>query len=234
MAAEKTVGILGGMGPEATLNLFEKILTNTPATKDQDHLRVIIENNPKVPDRTLAIIGDGESPVPILIKGGQTLEKAGADFIVMPCISAHYFLEAMCSELKVPILSVFDEVTIKIKSDHPTVQTVGLMATTGTVEGGLFQKRLAKDNIRTLTPDSDAQEQVMSVIYLIKKGAGPHREECKTRLQAVANQLIEDGAESIIAGCTEIPLELTSRDVSVPLFDPLQVLAQAAVREAKP
>jgi aspartate racemase len=234
MAAEKTVGILGGMGPEATLNLFEKILANTPATVDQEHFRIIIDNNPKVPDRTLAITGNGESPVPILVQGGQTLEKAGADFIVMPCISAHYFLEAIRSELKVPILSVFDEVTVQIKESHPAVQTVGLMATTGTVEGGLFQKRLAEDNMKTLTPDAEAQEQVMSAIYQIKRGAGAHRKECKTILQVVANKLIENGAESIIAGCTEIPLELTSKDVSVPLFDPLQVLAQAAVREAKP
>lgn len=234
MATEKIVGILGGMGPEATLNLFDKILRNTPATKDQEHVRIIIDNNPKVPDRTLAIIGDGESPVPMLVESGRTLEKAGVDFVVMPCISAHYFLEAMRSELKVPILSVFDEVTVQIKKEYPTVKTVGLMATTGTVEGGLFQKRLEKDSIKTLTPESEAQEQVMSAIYQIKKGEGAHRKECKTMLQAVANHLIEQGAECIIAGCTEIPLELTSQDITVPLFDPLLVLAQAAIREAKP
>ena len=108
------------------------------------------------------------------------------------------------------------------------------MATTGTVKGGLFQKRLEKDNIKTIAPDSDAQERVMSAIYQIKKGAGDHRIECKATLRAVANQLIEKGAESIIAGCTEIPLELTSQDIPVPLFDPLLVLAKAAIREAKP
>ena len=233
MAEEKIVGILGGMGPEATLNLFEKILANTPAKKDQEHFRIIIDNNPKIPDRTLAIIGSGENPVPMLVQSARTLEAAGVDFMVMPCISAHYFLESIRSELKVPFLSVFDEVAVQLKNDHPTIQTVGLMATTGTIQGGLFQERLEKDNIKTLTPEAEAQEHVMSAIYQIKKGSGEHRRECRAMLREVANQLIEKGAKGIIAGCTEIPLELASQDIAVPLFDPLMVLAQAAIREAK-
>ncbi len=96
----KTIGILGGMGPEATLDCFGKIIKNTPASKDQDHLRVIIDSNPGVPDRTAAIIGGGESPVPIIIEGCRALERAGADFIIIPCVSAHFFLAEIRSHVR--------------------------------------------------------------------------------------------------------------------------------------
>jgi aspartate racemase len=104
---EKTIGILGGMGPEATLDFFGKIIQNTPATSDQEHLRVIIDNNPKIPDRTEAILGKGESPVPVMVQGGLSLAKAGADFIVIPCISAHFFLDELRCNLSLPIISAF-------------------------------------------------------------------------------------------------------------------------------
>lgn len=233
MTAEKIIGILGGMGPEATLSLFEKIIRNTPASTDQDHCRIIIDNNPKVPDRTAAIIGDGEDPVPLLIQSGRTLENAGADFIIIPCISAHFFLDGLCSKLKIPVLSVFDEVAIRIKNNHPDIKTVGLMATSGTIQGELFQKRLEEDDFRILVPDPENQEQVMSAIYQIKGSTGKDRDECKNILKRVANRLIENGAKGIIAGCTEIPLELSQQDITVPLFDSLTVLAQAAIREAR-
>lgn len=90
--SEKVIGILGGMGPEATLDCFAKIIQNTPAKKDQEHLRIIIDSNPKVPDRTAAIIGNGESPVPLLVEGCRSLQRAKADFIIIPCVSAHFFL----------------------------------------------------------------------------------------------------------------------------------------------
>jgi aspartate racemase len=169
----------------------------------------------------------------LLVQSGRTLENAGADFVVMPCISAHYFLEGLHSRLKIPVLSVFDEVAVRIKNDHPGINTVGLMATTGTIQGGLFQRRLEKDDLKTLVPDPGNQKQVMSAIYQIKASPGENRSECKKILQRVANRLIKNGAGGIIAGCTEIPLELTQKDITVPLFDPLTVLAQAAIREAR-
>ncbi|MBU1208003.1 MAG: aspartate/glutamate racemase family protein [Proteobacteria bacterium] len=99
---EKTIGILGGMGPEATLLMFAKILENTPAAKDQEHLRMIIYNNPKIPERLPAILGVGENPVPVMVESGLSLIKAGADFIVIPCISAHFFYKTSVSSLIFP------------------------------------------------------------------------------------------------------------------------------------
>ena len=131
--AEKTIGILGGMGPEATLDLFSKIIANTPAAKDQDHLRVVIDSNPKVPDRTAAILRGGESPVPAMKAGIQALKQAGADFVVIPCVSAHFFLDELQREATLPILSMLDVTAEHIRKDHLHIRTVGMLATTGTL-----------------------------------------------------------------------------------------------------
>ncbi|HET6780529.1 MAG TPA: amino acid racemase, partial [bacterium] len=107
---EKVIGVLGGLGPWATLDLFEKILTLTPAAKDQDHLRLIIDNNPKIPDRSPAILGTGEDPTPALVETARNLERAGADFIVIPCNTAHFFYDAVRRAVSIPVLHIMDEV----------------------------------------------------------------------------------------------------------------------------
>jgi aspartate racemase len=233
MGSEKVIGILGGMGPEATLYLFEQIIRYTPASRDQEHFRTIIDSNPKVPDRTAAIMESGEDPVPIMIQGGRTLAAAGADFIIIPCISAHFFLERLQQEVSIPILSAFEEVAARVAQAEPKIRRIGLLATTGTIRGGLFQQILERNHVQTLVPEPEDQKNVMAVIYKIKAASKAERRDCKPLLRDIAHHLIENGAQGIIAGCTEIPLELSPEDVPVPLFDPLVILAQAAIREAK-
>jgi len=150
---EKVIGILGGMGPEATLGFFERIIAHTPATRDQEHLRVIIDSNPHVPDRTAAILLGGESPVPLMVAGVEALQRAGADFVVIPCVSAHFFLEELRRRVSLPVISMFDVTAEHIRRDHPRIKTVGLLGTTGTVAGGHFQARLAQDRIETVRRD---------------------------------------------------------------------------------
>jgi aspartate racemase len=233
---EKVIGILGGMGPEATVDCFDKIIKNTPAANDQDHLRVVIDSNPKVPDRTAAIIGDGESPVPLMAAGCRALARAGADFIIIPCVSAHVFLSELQQQIELPILSIFDAVAETITRDHPQIKTVGLLATTGTVSGGLFQKRLGQDAIETLVCDDGMQSMVMTAIYDIKNAhAARTRSEITTDLIAAAESLIArrpEGAQGIIAGCTEVPLALRQENLSIPYFDAVAILARAAIRRA--
>ncbi|GAH53208.1 unnamed protein product, partial [marine sediment metagenome] len=106
---EKIIGILGGMGPEATVDLFHKIIKFTPAKKDQDHFRIIIDNNPKIPDRTAAILGKGEDPLPALQETARNLEKAGVDFIIIPCNTAHYFLPQIQKSVNIPVLNMIEE-----------------------------------------------------------------------------------------------------------------------------
>ncbi len=231
--SEKVIGILGGMGPEATLDCFGKIIRSTPARIDQEHLRVIIDSNPKVPDRTAAIVGNGDSPVPVLIEGVRSLERAGADFIIMPCVSAHFFIASVQSAVQLPFLSIFDAVASVINREHPDIEKVGLLSTTGTVKGGLFQKRLAEGGLETLVPTDTIQETVMSAIYAIKDvRTNRSREEITSDLVNAAGSLVERGAQGIIAGCTEIPLALRQENLDLPYFDSLLILAREAVRYA--
>ena len=227
---DKVIGILGGMGPEATLECYSRIIKCTPAKKDQEHLRVIIDANPKVPDRTAAIIGQGESPLTILVEGCRCLQRAGADFIIIPCVSAHFFLDQIQEQIKLPILSIFDAIAETIAAGHSEIKTIGLMGTTGTIRGGLLQKRLASEGIDTIVPDEEHQSKVMAAIYDIKNSQPTRSEEEFTSdLIATAESLISIGAQGIIAGCTEIPLALKQKHLSVPYFDALTILARRAI-----
>ena len=234
--AEKIIGILGGMGPEATLDCFGKIIQNTPASTDQQHLRIIIDSNPKVPDRTPAIVGSGESPVPTIIKGCQTLERAGADFIIIPCVSAHFFLNEILPQSPLPILSIIDATAEIITQDYPEIHVVGLIAASGTVKGEKFQTRLAEDGITTVVPDKNNQSKIMAAIYDIKNSQSKRsREDITATLITAAQDLISlepDGAQGIIAGCTEIPLAIQQKHLPVPYFDALTILARAAIHKA--
>ena len=230
---EKTIGILGGMGPEATLDCFAKIIKNTPAKKDQDHLRVVIDSNPKVPDRPAAISGRGESPVPAMVQGCRCLQLAGADFIIIPCVTAHFFLEEVRQQVALPILSILDVVGETIGREHPQIKTVGLLAITATIDGGFFQRRLAAENIKTLVPDENQQSKVMAAVADLKKSRPARsRTRITAELIAAASSLISNGARGIVAGCTEVPLALKPEHLSVPYFDALTILARAAVLEA--
>jgi len=230
---EKIIGIVGGMGPEATLDLYAEILRATPAQKDQDHLRVIIDSNPKVPDRTAAMIGEGEDPVPAMAMSCRAVQRAGADFVIIPCISAHHFLDELKQQIDLPILSAFDMVGEYLVNHHPEVKTAGLLATSGTLDSGRFAGRLADHGIATVVPDTDHQAAVMNVIYKIKGSQDPAvRTQCKADLIAAGTHLVEQGAQGIIAGCTEIPLALKQEDLAVPFFNSLEILAAAAVNAA--
>ncbi len=188
-----TIGVLGGMGPEATADLFSKIIKATPAEKDQDHLRVIIDSNPGVPDRTAAILGGGESPVPAMAAGCTALSRAGADFIVIPCVSAHMFLDELRALSPLPVHSLFDAVTAKIAQARPRIRTAGLIATTGTVQGGRFQAHLKAARIETIVPEDHVQKQVMDAIYDIKNTkTAASRNEIGRRLAASAETLLAD------------------------------------------
>ncbi len=230
MMKEKMIGILGGMGPEATIDLFQKIVQLTPASRDQDHLRIIIDNNPKIPDRTKAILEKGENPLPELIRTAQNLEKAGADFIIMPCNTAHYFHQEIQKMIKVPILNMIQETARYICQSFPDMNKVSLLATTGTYQAGVYQTYLDKINIETLIPTKAEQNQIMEIIYQIK--AGNALLNLRKQMIKIAEAQIQKGAQSIIAGCTEIPLVLKNGDISIPVIDPTAILAQKAVTEA--
>ncbi len=228
---EKTIGILGGMGPEATLQLYQQILIHTPATTDQEHLHVIIDSNPKIPNRTDAIMRPGSpDPTPALCETARNLERSGVDFIIMPCNTAHIFLPAILGSIHTPILSIVEATVQAILDLQPAVKCVGLLATPAVAATGLYAKPFLQRGITTLTPDAAGQEQVREVIFAIK--AADKSPFQKAKLLTIGEQLIQRGARAIILACTELPLLAGPGDWPVPVVDTIDVLARAAVRAA--
>ena len=227
---EKIVGILGGLGPAATATLFMEIIKTTPANKDQDHLRIVIDNNPKILNRTLAISGKGKSPLKQLQETLHNLEKAGAEIVAIPCNAAHHYYSELQESTNIPIINMISETVAYIHQNFPNIRKVGLLASTGTIEAGIYHKAVSE--MELITPDENEQRIVMNTINRIK--AGYTQGKPQSDILKVAKVQVKKGAEAIIAGCTEIPLALSQKDLAVPLIDTLQVLARAVVREAKP
>ena len=226
----KTLGILGGMGPEATADLFFKVVKATPAEKDQEHLRIIVDSIPQVPDRTAAILGRGQDPGPILAAAARRLESWGAELIVVPCNTAHHYYGAVAGAVDVPVLHIMREAARLIAADHPGVRNVGVLASTGTLNTGMYAASLAELGLDEVVPSTDSQELVMKAIYGVKAG---DRAEPGRLLAAVAAEMVDRGAQAIIAGCTEVPIALAPGEVSVPYIDATLALARAAVRVAQ-
>ena len=227
MLKKKVIGILGGMGPEATADLFIRIIRATPAKRDQDHIRVIIDSNPRIPDRTAAIMGRGPTPLREMMKTAKNLERAGADLIIIPCNTAHYYYEELKRGIRIPVLNIVGLTAQMVRNQFSNIKKVGFIGTTGTIISGIYDQALQK---RVIYPPQKLQDKVMEAIYdKIKAG---QINEGKDIIIEVATHLIMEGAEIIVCGCTEVSLVLKSVDVPVPVIDPLQILAETAVAEA--
>ncbi|QAS53064.1 aspartate/glutamate racemase family protein [Halobacillus litoralis] len=229
---DKIIGILGGMGPEATAECYLKIIRATKANKDQEHYRVIIDSNAKIPDRTEAISGRGENPVPQMVDAAKNLEKLDVDVACIPCMTAHFFIDEVQKAISFPLLNAFLELKKFISDYYPGATKIGVLATTGTLETGLFQKYF--DHLEVIHPTPITQnEKVMRAIYGedgIKSG---NTEGAPLELLKGASQeLLDNGAEVIISGCTEIGLVLKSSHLPVPLIDPMEVVANVVVKES--
>jgi len=230
---KKTIGILGGMGPEATAYFFELIIKNTEASSDQGHIPILIWNNPRIPPRTCAIQGTGPAPWPHLLEGVEILRRGGAGFVVMPCITAHYFFPRITAKAKIPVVNLVEESLRHVRKNFPKLKKAGLIASTGTVESRLFHRAFAQSGIEVIAPTAQEQEKVMAAIFGekgIKAGwtSGPPRKN----ILGIARKLIARGAEAVIAGCTEIPLVLKDKDIPVPLIEPMEIGALACIKKA--
>ena len=226
--ANKTVGVLGGKGPEATEEILRLIIKNTPAESEEDHLRVVIDNNPQIPKPSLGITGQGPDPTPALTSTARNLEGAGADFIVIPCNSAHYYIEAVRAAVSIPVISIIDETAAAVGA--ASCRTAGLLATPGLVESGIYHRAFEAAGIAVLTPAPDGLAGLMAAILAFKdQGAQKELREAALRVSA---GLVERGAEGIVLGCTELPVALAGHELPVPGFDTIEILARAAVREA--
>ncbi|KAB2336189.1 amino acid racemase [Cytobacillus depressus] len=223
---QKVVGIIGGMGPLATVDLMNKIISYTPAMKDQDHIHIIADNYSQIPDRTTAILGKGIDPTPYIVQSAQRLQNAGAELLVIACNTAHFFYEAAEKSVSIPILHMPLETTRFVQENN--IKKVGLLATDGTIKSKLYQNSCRNYRIDVIEPDKELQEKVMEGISAIKGG---NLEAGFLHLSMVANQLKENGAEAIIAGCTEVPLVLKSSE-NICIIDPTEILAKIVIKIA--
>ena len=225
---EKIIGILGGMGPEATADLFYRIIRATPVKRDQDHVRTIIYSDSKVPDRTPAILGEGEDPVPEMLVAGRALEGAGADFLIIPCNTAHHFIDRLREKLGIPILHMIEMTAEMVKNKMPRIKKAGLIASDGTLKSGIYDRFFNKVGVDILAPSEEMQKEAMKAIYEhIKRG---NLEDGRDIVMKISEGLMEGGADMVICGCTEISLVLKDGDIAVPVIDPMQVLAEIAVQ----
>ena len=229
---EKVVGVLGGMGPLATADFYTKLVRLTPARTDQDHLRVLIDSNPKIPDRTAGLQGRGPDPTPHLVATARALERAGAEVIVIPCNSAHAYLAAIRKSVRVPVLDIMEEVATRAAALTPRLRVVGLLATPGTTRARLYHRALESRGIAVLDPTPVEEARVVEAIKAVK--AGNLGAATRERVRQTALALLHRGAEALVLGCTELPLVIGPQDAPVPVLDGTEILAAAAVREAKP
>lgn len=228
----RVVGILGGMGPLATADFYRRLIEATPAIVDQEHLRVTIDADPTVPDRTAALRGQGEDPTPWLLRGAQRLAASGAELIAVPCNTAHAFLPAVRAVTPIPILDMIAETAQRTIEVVPRAGVVGLLATRGTLGSRLYHDAYARLGFVVLEPSDAIQTGCVDVAIALVK-AGRNLPSAAALLRNAARELHLAGARVLVAGCTEIPVVLRPELVPAPLLDSTQILAEATVREAR-
>jgi len=221
------VGVLGGMGPEATVDFMSEVIGRTDAARDQDHVRMIVDHNPQVPDRQAAMRGDPEPVRRTLADMARRLEAAGADFLVMPCNTAHAFYADAAAAVSIPFISIIEATVEAIREEHPGVARVGLLATDACLASGVYQAALANAGLDLLLPGAEMQRRTMELIFRVK--AGDTGDAVRSAMNEIATALADEGAGAVIAGCTEIPLVLDAVRDDVPLVSSTRVLAGRAV-----
>jgi aspartate racemase len=227
----KTVGVLGGMGPEATVDFMAKVIAMTDSDIDQDHVHMIVDQNPTVPDRQAAIRAGRDDVAVALGAMARKLEDAGADFLVMICNTAHVFQDAIRDSTRIPFISIIDESVAAIERSCPAANKVGVMATPGCLDTGIYQAAIRASGREALVPEGADIEALMELIRSVKAGDKSARVQDGMLRSAV--KLVERGAEVIIAGCTEIPIVFSGAGFRVPVVSSTDVLAARTVQLAR-
>lgn len=229
----KTIGILGGMGPFATLDLFQKILDNTPAEVDQDHLKIFIYNNPKIPPR-MQLPHQFNSPLPELIQSATILQEAGADFLIMPCHTAHIWYEEVVKHLSIPFYSIIHNTvksTDQLYGDKENKKLL-LLATETTIQSELYQREFKNSSFTLVVPHSEQQKIVDEAIKAVKSGKINPNDASINKLNQLINQYSEEGISLLLGCCTEIPIMYPFLQTEMKMVDPTLLLAKLAIAKA--
>ena len=228
---QKTVGVMGGMGPDATVDFMARVIALTDSNGDQDHVHMIVDQNPTVPDRQSAIREGTDEVSDALGVMAKRLEDAGADFLVMVCNTAHVFIDSVHAGTTIPFIHLIEESVKEIDTVCPNARRVGVMATIGCLDTSIYQDAVTASGREALVPEGDDMQELMGLIGTVK--SGDKGAEVKKGMQMSANHLVDRGAEVIIAGCTEIPIVFEGENCAVPVVSSTGVLAQRTLELAK-
>jgi aspartate racemase len=223
MAERRRIGVLGGMGPLATVDFMQKVIAATPALRDQDHVPLIVYSVPQIPDRVSAIAAGTDEPFPAILAGLRTLERAGAEMIVIPCNTAHAWYDRLAASTDIEILHMADAVRQRVGTGH---ETIALLATSGTLRAGFYQRYLATESRVILVPAADIQVSINSAIAAVKTadlGAA------QRHMALAATALLAAGADRLLLACTELPLAAQGADFERHCLDATVCLAEACV-----
>lgn len=231
MSRRPLIGVLGGLGPAATVDFYAKVVELSAAagaSADQDHVRLIIEADPEVPNRNASVAGTGTSSSPALVAKALRLKAAGADVLVMACNAAHAYQSEIEAASGLRLISIVDEAVSAVARFVAAGSGVGVLAAAGTLDAGLYRDALTSQGLSAIEPGGELRQRFMDLLYRIK--AGDTGEAARAGMAAIATALVERGARVLVAGCTEVPLVLSAGDVGVPLVDAGLELAAAVVR----
>lgn len=224
------IGVIGGLGPAATLDFYAKVLELTPAGSDQEHIRLIIDADPEVPNRNDSVAGSGPSSAPALAAKARRLKDAGAELLVMPCNAAHAYRREIEAAAGLPLISIVDEALKAVAARPPGTGKVGILATTGTLDSGLYQRALLDSGRPPATLEGPSLAAFMRLVYRIK--AGDVGTAARLEMLDHGRALVAAGARALIAACTEVPLVLRASDeaeLGAPIVDATEALARAVV-----
>lgn len=220
----KIVGILGGMGPLATLDLANKIVKNTKANSDNEHIHTIIDCNCQIPDRTAYILNAGSDPTTQLCETAKNLQNAGAEFIIIACNTAHYFYESITNSVKIPVLNIIKETANSISVNEKTA----LLATQGNYKAKIYENIFNDCNKKLFIPSDEIKEKLHSLIYEYKNGKGINAK----LIDEINDYLLDNHIQNIILGCTELPIIYENYNGKLKKIDPTDILAKSTVKLA--
>ena len=228
--SEQVVGVIGGMGPEATVDFLHRLVARTPARDDADHLRVLVDNNPKIPSRIAALIdGTGEDPTPVLCDMARGLQAQGADFLVMPCNTAHYYLPAIARSVSIPVLDMVQLAIQKLSVVKP--RRVGMLASPAVRKVGLYKARMEQAGLHALFPEPQDENVLLGIIKAVK--AGRLDDKRRQDYSKVAGNLLSGGADALLVACTEFSVIGPPAGVTASVVDALDVLVEATIATAR-
>ncbi|WP_277552378.1 aspartate/glutamate racemase family protein [Halobaculum limi] len=222
---ESVIGILGGMGPEATINFQRELIDETPAETDQDHITTFVSNDPHIPDRNKAILEGAESPLPKLKANVSKLTEVGSDFIVIPCNTAHYYFDDLTSSTKTEFINMISITEDELNQDG--VSKIGLLATETVINVGIYEEYFTNSPVELVTPNNT--RQLMDAIYAVKQG---NQQKAVEKLTPIIESFEGSDCEALLIGCSDLSVLPISTDLNT--YDPITILAKACVTRAKP